>query len=1059
MVRRNSTSTSPSKSSNQPNQQPETEFDEFPRLNAGKTLDNGNTKQPSTRPTHSTDVKYVNHPAQNQATDSICRDGLVDNVDISDQVRTNAIIPSHLSTPGKVRISTSTGPISNPQILLESKTNQPLEWPCTRTQAHVETNPAHIPRTRKLTGDATWPPGRPPSSGHGGPLLGGPEETILRVETDQGAATLAALAAWRKPVAPVSEQEREEAFAALRRIGTSRPSSTQVPSDSHPPRMEPPPHIPASIALETFRDPEADVRTLPQDMTLHTPRTGVRYYTNTEANRRGALLELPRPRLIPANTDEAATNTSKGNNSHSGGPPVELALWTEGAGVTSARTSVVTCSGGGREDLGRGYGQGDVKTPTDEKYLDLVLDGRLTPDDPPRWVDSMIRRIMRQVGPMELRMQVTRGGSSDSSGRRAAGAQGTVDYSGDLTVRGDAGTAASSLTLTLSRPGRPQLRQDEVVDRASRCCTARLGISMDGSSTSAWTLDDVASAPTASCRGLSGSTEQLTMLDGGDLGLHSSPPPGGLLAVGLRSEVSCGGGPPVEPTVVQGCGAGPSHGVDKADTGAQSRNQGDVTQPSSWRGSASDSRPLTDLGGFERPRQGQRASTRGKRWTARVGVTLDGNGSLTARLLEDVTSTPREGGHVWNIALERIVEGPERGEAALAMEDTQLYSILEGPVIGERLDDIRDTANVQDSGSMQQVLCRVLRLLGEVSGSGEEQTGPSDPRILQDVPPLARPGEGGGKGVRKAGRPRISDDLRGPARPCSGTLPSDRHRTQVTLSDYVPWATGSEPEARVIVAPDPVAWRAAILADKNARPAPQSLVQAPRLARESQRGAPRPRWQREQSTKSQQPKTVGASSGPHSQPAQEAVVDWPAERLWQPRFHQASPRMAAPVPCRNFFGPLATDTEELPDATVLRDPMRATGQLLPEQPGRGWRRKAQGPQAQSRSARQQRTAAAVGSTMDGPTSAEAKTARQMSRSSPPALGPLSDRPQFRDQLSSEIGGTWSPPPPRAEAGRMVHTASTAAECGLVPARVGCGRIYVVTVPCVGFSSRSRRPVG
>ena len=229
----------------------------------------------------------------------------------------------------------------------------------------------------------------------------------------------------------------------------------------------------------------------------------------------------------------------------------------------------------------------------------------------------------------------------------------------------------------------------------------------------------------------------------------------------------------------------------------------------------------------------------------------------------------------------------------------------------------------------------------------------------------------------------------------------------------MPWATGSRPEARVVAVPDPVAWRAAILADKSARPAPQSLVQAPQLALESQRGAPRPRWQREQSTKTRQPKTVGATSGPHSQPAQEAAVEWPDERLWQPpsRFRQASPRMAAPVLCRNFFGPLATDTEELPDATALRDPTRAAGQLLPEQSGRGWRRKAQRPQAQSRSARQQRTAAAVGSTMDGPASAEAKTARQMSRSSPPTLGPLSDRPQFRDELYSEIGGAWSPSPP------------------------------------------------
>jgi hypothetical protein len=181
------------------------------------------------------------------------------------------------------------------------------------------------------------------------------------------------------------------------------------------------------------------------------------------------------------------------------------------------------------------------------------------------------------------------------------------------------------------------------------------------------------------------------------------------------------------------------------------------------------------------------------------------------------------------------------------------------------------------------------------------------------------------------------------------------------------------------------------------------------------------------------------------------------ERGWQQssRIRQASPRMAAPVPCSNYYGPL--DTEELPDATVVRDPTRVAGQLLPEQSGRGWRRKAQGPQAQSRSARRQRTAATVSSTMDGTEAAEAKAPR----SSLPTigrLGPLSDRPQFRDQLSSAIGGAWSLPPTRAEAGRMVNTASTAAERGLVPARAGGGRIHVVTVPGVGCPPRLRCPV-
>ena len=748
MVRKNSRSTTtPSKSTTQSSQQ--AEFDEFLRLHDGKSLDNGHTvRQSKKSPTHSTDV---NQPAQHQVNDRMLTDSLVDssNVDISDQVRAKVVLPSHLPTPDRqVLIRTSAEPTANPSIIQESKTNKPQEWPRKQTQTHVETNPAIFPRTRKLTGDATWPPGRPPSSGPNGPPLGGPGETILRVETDQGAATMAALDAWRKPIAPVSSQEFEEAFAALRRIGTSRP---QVPSDSHPHRVEPPPHIPSAIGLETFRDPEAEVRTLPQDVTLHTPRTGVRYYTNTEANKRGALLELPRPRLALGDTDEVATNSRTGNNSHSGAPPVELTRGTDGAVAAPARTRVADCSGGGREDFGGWYGQGAVKTSTDGRHLDLVLEGRMTQDNPPRWVESMIKRIMTQVGPMELRIQVPEvpgGGSSDSAGRRAAAAQVVVDYSGDLTMREDAGAAATRLTLTLtaSRIGLPQLRQDEVVDREGRCWTARVRVSMDDSSTSAWALDDASASTASSTRGLSGSTERITMLDGEERDLRSSPSHGGMLVAGIRSEVGCCGGSPVEP----GCRARPSHREAKA---GELRNGGDVTPPPSWGGSPSVSRPLTELAGFEWPQRGQRASTRGKRWTARVGVTMDDTGSLTARLLEDVTSTPREGRHVWHIGLERIVEGTERGEAALEAEDARLCRILEGPVIGEQLDSIRDTACVQDFGSMQKVLTRVLRLLGEGSGRGEGQKGPADSRILQDVPPLARPeGGGGGACMTMAGR-------------------------------------------------------------------------------------------------------------------------------------------------------------------------------------------------------------------------------------------------------------------------------------------------------------------
>jgi hypothetical protein len=72
-----------------------------------------------------------------------------------------------------------------------------------------------------------------------------------------------------------------------------------------------------------------------------------------------------------------------------------------------------------------------------------------------------------------------------------------------------------------------------------------------------------------------------------------------------------------------------------------------------------------------------------------------------------------------------------------------LYKILEGPVIGEQLDKIRDAAAVCDSRSMQEVLSRVLRLLRKVACNPAACKGPEDPQILQD-PPLWR---GQGRGV------------------------------------------------------------------------------------------------------------------------------------------------------------------------------------------------------------------------------------------------------------------------------------------------------------------------
>ena len=73
-----------------------------------------------------------------------------------------------------------------------------------RGQPHVAlpvTSSHAVPIPRNIHGDAAWPPGRPPSSGpaEAEPEEAEPEEAEARFQIDQGAATLAALKAWRTP--------------------------------------------------------------------------------------------------------------------------------------------------------------------------------------------------------------------------------------------------------------------------------------------------------------------------------------------------------------------------------------------------------------------------------------------------------------------------------------------------------------------------------------------------------------------------------------------------------------------------------------------------------------------------------------------------------------------------------------------------------------------------------------------------------------------------------------------------------------------------------------------
>ena len=258
---------------------------------------------------------------------------------------------------------------------------------------------------------------------------------------------------------------------------------------------------------------------------------------------------------------------------------------------------------------------------------------------------------------------------------------------------------------------------------------------------------------------------------------------------------------------------------------------------------------------------------------------------------------------------------------------------------------------------------------------------------------------------RDAQGPGISDDLQqhAPLRP--GASPSGRARTQFTLRDYLPEACAPGPPQRIqSAAPlDPVAWRATILADTS-RPPPPLQRLSPKVQRPP----------------CSQPSRLQPRTQPFRPGTADACVRLSVEPQQQPALPQqrASPPLTAPIPCRNFFGPLEAIPED-ERQVWQRQQTPAHGSQAPSRPGRR---------------RRQKRAAAKGP-IDRPASTVEDTAQQASRQ-PSAYRPgvLSDRPEFLDQLSSATGCTWSPPPPGQGGGWLVYAAATKPERGLGPAR-------------------------
>jgi len=215
--------------------------------------------------------------------------------------------------------STSVSTPNETSAMHETKVSpQPRAWIPGQPQVAlsvISSRAAPIPRN--IHGDAAWPPVRPPSSG--------PAEAEARFQTDQGAAASAALEAWRKPSQPVPDDVVADAFAEMMRMVSPRPSTTQVPLSSAAPiplPQLPPPHIPSSIDMELLKDPEAEVRGLSCEPAPPPDRAATRYYTNKEANKRGALTVQPRTRQARGYTREGMLEVRPNPAPPASGPAV-----------------------------------------------------------------------------------------------------------------------------------------------------------------------------------------------------------------------------------------------------------------------------------------------------------------------------------------------------------------------------------------------------------------------------------------------------------------------------------------------------------------------------------------------------------------------------------------------------------------------------------------------------------------------------------------------------------------------------------------------------------------
>ena len=288
------------------------------------------------------------------------------------------------------------------------------------------------------------------------------------------------------------------------------------------------------------------------------------------------------------------------------------------------------------------------------------------------------------------------------------------------------------------------------------------------------------------------------------LPLQSGIPLNGMPTAGSRSAGSDRGGAPAQTalgdTGFSGCDADTAAGIDSLteDTAAAASGpdraiglsgQGQVTLPSILEFTHAVN---TEPGGDEPPTllyslvgsqylPAESIVGQCYRWVVRVGVSLDSAGLLSARILEGVTSTPREPhmlggelvGHMWIARMEWIPLEDTQGEgdSAAAAAEEQLRSMLEAEGVGDQLDETWRDASVHDEGSMQSLVLRLQGLLKGLSRSRglERNSIPESSGIPES---RVTPGERGGEGGHAPREERV----------CS----SGRSRATVTLAEFLP---------------------------------------------------------------------------------------------------------------------------------------------------------------------------------------------------------------------------------------------------------------------------------